>query len=134
MREIKFRYRYKQKNKTGRKKIITRIYNLDDIALYAHVHKDEKILSRDEYTGLKSKSGVEIYEGDIVKVSMSYEGGVLPHMGEIVYDLAFGAFATKNESGNTLLHNHCLHTLEVIGNIYENKELLNPDSHHDTEK
>ena len=76
------------------------------------------------YTGMKDKSGKEIFEADIVTCSMSFEGGTLPHIGEIVYDNTFGAFATKNESGVTLLHNHCLHTIEVIGNIYENPELL----------
>jgi uncharacterized phage protein (TIGR01671 family) len=75
-------------------------------------------------TGLFDKSGVEIYEGDIIDVRMGYEGGTLPHRGVIVYDNTFGAFGTKNEAGVTLLHHHCLHTLEIIGNITNNPELL----------
>ncbi len=77
-----------------------------------------------QYTGLKDKAGKEIYEGDIVKCGMSYKGGSLPHMGEIVYMEAFGAFATKNLSGETLLHNHLLNTFEITGNIYDNPELI----------
>jgi uncharacterized phage protein (TIGR01671 family) len=77
-----------------------------------------------QYTGLKDKNINEIYEGDIIQCSMSFEGGTLPHMGEIVYDETFGSFGTKNKAGVTLLCNHCLHTIEVIGNIFENKELL----------
>ena len=77
-----------------------------------------------QYTGLKDKNGKEVYEGHDVDVRMSFEGGTLPHRGVIVYDEEHGAFGTKNDAGVTLLHNHCLHTLEVIGNIHENPELL----------
>jgi len=81
-----------------------------------------------QFTGLIDKEGKEIYEGDIVECDMSYKGGSLPHMGEIVYVDRFGAFATKNEAGETLLHNHLLNTFNVIGNIYENPELLEEGS------
>ena len=81
-----------------------------------------------QYTGRKDKNGVKVYGGDDVDVSMSFEGGTLPHRGYIVYDNEFGAFGTKNDAGVTLLHNHCLHTLKVIGNIHTNPELLEGDS------
>ena len=75
-------------------------------------------------TGLTDKNGKEIFEGDVVECSMSFEGGTLPHRGEVVYDNTFAGFATKNLGGVTLFHHHCLHTMQVIGNIYENPELL----------
>ncbi len=74
--------------------------------------------------GLKDKAGVEIFEGDIVECRMTYEDGTLPHAGIIVWMDSFGAFATKNHSGETLLHNHLLNTFKVIGNIYENPKWL----------
>lgn len=77
-----------------------------------------------QYTGLKDKNGVKIFEGDFLTVLMIFKGGTLPHMGAIVYSNNDGSFVTKNESGITLLHNHLLVTAEVIGNIHENPELL----------
>ena len=77
-----------------------------------------------QYTGLDDINGVEIYEGDVVECDLSFEGGKLPHAGVIVYVDTFGAFATKNLSGETLLHNHIPNSYLVIGNIYQNPELL----------
>ncbi len=78
-----------------------------------------------QFTGLKDKNGVEIYEGDILS-----EDGYL--IGEIYFSNLYGLMI-KGESCNRALHNFCLNSeimngnlkdLEVIGNIYENKELL----------
>ena len=84
-----------------------------------------------QYTCLKDKNGVEIYEGDIVrKLSGDYK------LGKVVFE--FGMFCFESigcgiyAGSDAFLHIHSLHykeynsnnNYEVIGNIYENHELL----------
>lgn len=70
-------------------------------------------------TELTDKNGKEIYEGDIVKTQWRGQTGVIKW--------AMGGFALKNgmiviETLFTLRYNKW--EFEVIGNIYENPELL----------
>ena len=74
-----------------------------------------------QYTGLKDKNGKEIYEGDIVKI----KSNPLDMIGYIIYDeydLAFELRDDENESQECLWYQE--QELEVIGNIYDNPELL----------
>lgn len=69
-----------------------------------------------QYTGLKDKNGKEIYEGDIVKTNDFYECGELVFKGktEVIENIL--DYINTVKSIDT--------TGEVIGNIYENPELL----------
>ena len=71
-----------------------------------------------QYTGLKDKNGVEIYESDIVTRADSKKGVV--DFGRHLFDgTARASQGYYFGDGYTLDG-----TLEVIGNIYENPELL----------
>lgn len=75
-----------------------------------------------QYTNLKDKNNVEIYEGDIVKYVDADGSDVFTNMGEVVYD-TFG-FTFSNRNSVEMNDFAFEYDVEVIGNIYENPELL----------
>lgn len=78
-----------------------------------------------QYTGLTDKNGRKIFEGDIVVFADFFDDKI--HRGVVYWcDLAFWFDCTETEGdeGMYSLAYISVNVLEVIGNIYDNPELL----------
>jgi uncharacterized phage protein (TIGR01671 family) len=138
MREIKFRGYFKRANKW--------VYGFLNIDLYktiysiitpipSDIQKETAVVkeSMGQYTGLKDKNGKEIYEGDIVRwtkrqyfdCSRAEIENEQIIIGTIFWYETMWGIKTTDDNG-FLLMPYYIETDEfkVIGNIYENPELL----------
>ena len=120
MRPIKFKIWNKKKNEWHHKEPISLFGEVIIMGEILNANLEDNPISLEElnnlvplqFTGLLDKNGKEIYEGDIVKATMV--GGFFADL-EVTFEN--GEFVPKYVDGYS--------ELEVIGNIYENPELLN---------
>lgn len=120
-RKIKFRGWSKKHNKLGNVEQINFKNKtlLFDFEFYKHIIADNYYFGFEEvelmqYTGLKDTKDVEIYEGDIVEYS------------DELYEIKwmFSGFYLHDPKGGFIELAECDECCEVVGNIYENPELL----------
>jgi len=126
-REIKFRAWDSDRKIMGNSIDIQTVYG--SLAMYNSIQRqnDEEAdyIILMQYTGLKDKNGVEIYEGDIVR--FGYYDIEIPEIsrsiGVVEYDDKHLCYKLGKKINVPFYEG--LRDIEVIGNIYQNPELLN---------
>jgi hypothetical protein len=115
-REVKFKYIFK----TYDGRFIVEIFTLKELEygglqnFLSGLH-DIIIVAKCQYTGLKDLDGKEIYEGDI----QDYGNGR-----KIIVEFEDGCFGLRMPNGDFERTWLRLNKFKVVGNIYENPELL----------
>lgn len=140
MREILFRgkainrdkgkHRTDYKNKEWVYGLITKLYDERFPALPAEMCNEYGVTGIEidyktigQYTGLTDKNGKKIFEGDIVKRHWFDRDCIY----RIDYDNGLAAFIGQRDASYTTF-DYDAAEFEVIGNIYENPELLRSDT------
>ena len=129
-RKIKFRY-----FDNTQKKMFTREELKNDSKLLDALYVTDLIVDKHDieimqFTGLKDKNDKEIYEGDIIRISkvLDYDNFVT----DVYFKDSAYRYRHNDGSGSVLPrytkkvkgYEKVTEDFEIIGNIYENKELL----------
>lgn len=108
--------------------IVTKEHNIANLQMLLNSEHIEITQS----TGRKDKNGKEIYEGDIIRfldesesyTDCGYEYEEYIEVGEVIYNKQLQGWDVTNRYCEREDVWHYMEYIEVIGNIYENKDLL----------
>lgn len=121
-REIKFNFIYGIDGQTetyfNRTFTFAEIENAyhTDVLCDSPLYKEYSILGKRQFTGLKDSKGVEIFEGDIVKYTLTHD----PSEKDIASTVTWHRHAWRLNNLWLLTE---INSIEVIGNIFENPNL-----------
>jgi uncharacterized phage protein (TIGR01671 family) len=92
--------------------------------IYGEAKPDLCIIKWMQWIGINDKNGVKIFEGDVVRITKQSQWFV----GLIGYETRWTRYVAKvtesNRGNKHVAINNTSQTTKVIGNIYENPELL----------
>jgi hypothetical protein len=129
MRELKFRHVYEDKITNS---LFTKIFTLAEIQngdpvdeiSDSPVLRNHKIISIDQYTGLKDSKGKEIYEGDFINLDPEHFADNTSEPRMVFFSK--GSFRTlcgnnKENEVPSILHDYDIRTMKeiIVGNIHE---------------
>ena len=102
---------------------LLRVHYLDENVWTAEIYAIEVDSSTIcQYTGLKDKNGKSIWENDVVKGKYYAEYKPHRHIGQVKY--IYEAYKVVGVKQYTGYHARLDGSYEVIGNIFDNKELV----------
>lgn len=80
-----------------------------------------------QFTGVEDLHGVEIYVNDVLDFTdFYYDGSDVPCRGEVVFEN--GGYHITNSYTESQLYEYEEEGLDIVGNIYDNPELLKEES------
>ena len=106
------------------------LYDRGDLSEFFDAAKGSPTM---QHTGLKDKNGKEMYEGDIVEIHIGHKAIRADfgyHIRQVKWNSNGACFDIAKNIGDTgyTFDDAGLFSLKVIGNIYENPELLEDEN------
>ncbi|WP_372520906.1 YopX family protein [Candidatus Ruminimicrobiellum ovillum] len=132
MDRLKFRYVFK-KDFGGKTGICYKmpVFDLDETVrtefektIKGYADYGYELVSKDQCTGKKDKNNILLFENDIIykKGNKNYKKEKM--YSKVIFDDMYAEFNISDEDGCHRMPSNS-QNIEVVGNIYQNKELLN---------